>query len=150
MNDYTTKAKATFQMKQGKMFKHEIVFDILRRTLPKFELVLATTDARVVRALFMYDDEMENAGDPDDEDAAPAAVGLVATTLFPTPPPGVTHNVSGELADVAGRGDDNNEAPEDDPGDRLVAHVHGPTSIRKRLLTARPTIGKKKAKYLAQ
>jgi hypothetical protein len=43
MNDYTTKAKADFSKKQGKIFEHNIVYNILRRSLPKYEIYTATT-----------------------------------------------------------------------------------------------------------
>jgi hypothetical protein len=42
MTDYTTKAKSNFANKQGKMFKHDIVYDILRRSLPKHEILIDT------------------------------------------------------------------------------------------------------------
>ena len=42
MTDYTTKAKSDFANKQGKMFKHDIVYDILRRSLPKYEISIDT------------------------------------------------------------------------------------------------------------
>ena len=35
MNDYTTNAKSEFQIKVGKLSKHDILYDILRRCLPK-------------------------------------------------------------------------------------------------------------------
>lgn len=42
----------------GKPFKHDVIYKILEKGLPKYELVQNTMDARVVRALFFYDAEM--------------------------------------------------------------------------------------------
>ncbi|KAI2508973.1 No apical meristem-associated C-terminal domain [Fragilaria crotonensis] len=65
MIDYTTKAKAEFQTKQGKMFKHDIVYDILKRTLPKYEISLDTIHPRVARALALLDNDNERAMERD-------------------------------------------------------------------------------------
>jgi hypothetical protein len=52
MADYVAKAKSLFLTKNGKQFKHEQVYLILQKTLPKFEIVLANIDSRVARAFF--------------------------------------------------------------------------------------------------
>ena len=53
MADYVAKAKSLFlSRKNGKQFKHEQVYLILQKTLPKFEIVLANIDSRVARAFF--------------------------------------------------------------------------------------------------
>ena len=51
IDDYDVQeAKKQFQVRQGKIFKHEMVYNILKR-LPKFEVVAANIDARIARAL---------------------------------------------------------------------------------------------------
>ncbi len=57
MEDYNQEAKKQFQHRQGKIFKHELVYSILKR-LPKFELVAANIDARVARALLLLDNDV--------------------------------------------------------------------------------------------
>jgi hypothetical protein len=57
MDDYVLAAKKQFQSKMLKVFKHEVVYNILRRKLPKFELVISSVDARVARALFLLDND---------------------------------------------------------------------------------------------
>jgi hypothetical protein len=47
MIDYTMKAKTEFQIKQGKLFKHDIVYDILKRSLTKFEISIKTIHPKV-------------------------------------------------------------------------------------------------------
>lgn len=49
MINYTTKAKAEFQTKQGKMFKHDIVYEIIRRSLTKYEISIDT-----IKELFVF------------------------------------------------------------------------------------------------
>jgi hypothetical protein len=59
MDDYVLTAKKQFQSKVFKVFKHEVVYNILRRKLPKFKLgvVISSVDARVARALFLLDND---------------------------------------------------------------------------------------------
>ena len=59
MEDYVHEAKRQFQNRQGKHFKHEMVYSVLKRGLPKFELVVASVDARVSRALFLLDNDLD-------------------------------------------------------------------------------------------
>ena len=63
INDYTTKAKSEFQLKYGKFFKHDIMYDILRRSLPKYEISIDTIHPKVARALALLDNENERALD---------------------------------------------------------------------------------------
>ena len=53
MDDYVLAARKQYQPKMLKAFKHDLVYNILKRKLPKFELVISNLDARVVRALFV-------------------------------------------------------------------------------------------------
>jgi hypothetical protein len=55
MIDNTTKTKTEFQITQGKLFKHDIVYDILKRSLPKFEISIKTIYPKVARALALLD-----------------------------------------------------------------------------------------------
>jgi hypothetical protein len=57
MDDYVLAAKKQFQSKMLKVFKHEVVYNILKRKLPKFELVISSVDARVARALFLLNND---------------------------------------------------------------------------------------------
>ena len=57
IDDYVQEAKKQFQVRQGKIFKHEMVYNILKR-LPKFEVVAANIDARVARALNLLDNDI--------------------------------------------------------------------------------------------
>ena len=64
MDDYFNDAKRKFLVMFGKTFRHEMVYNILKRTLPKFQINPTQIDARVKRALFFCDKDV----------AAPAAV----------------------------------------------------------------------------
>ena len=57
IDDYVQEAKKQFQVRHGKIFKHEMVYNILKR-LPKFEVVAANIDARVARALNLLDNDI--------------------------------------------------------------------------------------------
>ncbi len=61
MIDYSTKAKTEFQIKQGKLFKHDIVYDILKRSLPKFEVLIKTIHPKVARALALLNNDDKRA-----------------------------------------------------------------------------------------
>jgi hypothetical protein len=52
IGDYIAKAKMMFQLKHGKTFKHDAVYLILKKALPKYEMVLASSYAQVACALF--------------------------------------------------------------------------------------------------
>ena len=133
MIDYVTKAKDVFQLKTGKFFKHDMVYDLLKRALPKYELSLSTIDARVVRALFLMDCDNEYGRQEKGGNEDPTAT---------------TSNESGSIdlpsaesvgAEKAGEGGSNS-------ADDATSSIIGFSS----LVTPRPTIGKKKAKQLAQ
>ena len=53
MDDYIYDAKKRYQLKFGKIFKHESVHRILKKSLPKYEIVISSCEARVGRALFL-------------------------------------------------------------------------------------------------
>ena len=72
MDDYVTEAKKLFLTRMKKAFKHELVYNILKKDMAKFQLDLKSVDARVVRALFLLDSDAELA------DAAAAVDGIVA------------------------------------------------------------------------
>jgi hypothetical protein len=61
MIDYTAKAKTEFQITQGKLFKHDIVYDILKRSLPKFEILIETIPPKVARAFALLNNDDERA-----------------------------------------------------------------------------------------
>ena len=58
MQDYITKARGLFLVKNGKQFKHEVVYAVLTKMkLPKYEIDLSTIDSRVARTLFIFDSD---------------------------------------------------------------------------------------------
>ena len=59
MDDYICDAKKRYQLKFGKVFKHDSVHLILKKYLPKYEIVVASCDARVCRALFLLNKDQE-------------------------------------------------------------------------------------------
>jgi hypothetical protein len=138
MGDYVAKAKAQFHLKTGKHFKHEIVYGIMKRTLPKYEIATASIDARVCRALFLLDSDKEN----DQRDAA-------GGTSYPIT--GGVAGVSGRVVDVDGHDVQEATLSPDDSENGLPGTMATSTSddASLSLLTPRPTIGKKKAKVLS-
>ena len=146
MIDYTTKAKTEFQIMQGKVFKHDIVYDILKRSLPKFEISIATIHPRVARALALLDNDNERALERD-------AIRVAAK--FPVA------NITALLNSVDSSSDSNvllnNDIEEAEP---VLTDTDAPraanSGIRRAVLdlaiavTPRPSIGKKKAKVIAQ
>ena len=146
MIDYTTKAKTEFQVKQGKLFKHDIMYDILKRSLPKFEISIATIHPRVARALALLDNDNERALERD-------AIRVAAK--FPVA------NITALLNSVDSSSDSNvllnNDIEEAEP---VLTDTDAPraanSGIRRAVLdlaiavTPRPSIGKKKAKVIAQ
>jgi hypothetical protein len=158
MIDYTTKAKAEFQTKQGKMFKHDIVYDILKRTLPKYEISLDTIHPRVARALALLDNDNERAMERD-------AIRVAA--LFPVA------NITALLNSSVDSNDENSNVlvdksniveaepamlsvADDDAPDNDARTSAANSGFRRAVLhadlsmTPRPSIGKKKAKVIAQ
>lgn len=120
MADYVEEAKKQFQFKMKKAFKHDAVYEILKKArLPKYELELSSVNASVTRALFFLDNEVDELGVPTAENGASADM----TTLKR---PSV-------LAD-------NSAAP----GGGGVCTIETTST----LITPRPSIGKRKAKSM--
>lgn len=81
MRDYVAEAKKQFQSRMKKMFKHELVYDILKKDMPKFQLDLSSIDSRVRRSVFLLDsdDALVAAANA----AAAAVPGVVAVAVAP-------------------------------------------------------------------
>lgn len=145
----------------GKLWKHEVVYEILRRGLPKYELVQSTMHGRVVSALFLMDNDRrtESEDDVDDCDRSPILLsdsnaGRVladATTLTEE----TTVNAEGVIArnpflpsnDLGANGMNTSGAVNTAAS---TSHNRQQSSRRGPTLTPRPTIGKKRAKTMAQ
>ena len=56
MPDYVTEAKGKFQILTGKNFKHELVYNILKR-LPKYEIARTTIHPKVSEALSLFNND---------------------------------------------------------------------------------------------
>ncbi|KAI2504466.1 No apical meristem-associated C-terminal domain [Fragilaria crotonensis] len=158
MIDYTTKAKAEFQTKQGKMFKHDIVYDILKRTLPKYEISLDTIHPRVARALALLDNDNERAMERDAIRVAAVFPVANITALLNSSVDSNDENSNVLVdksniveAEPAMSAADDDAAPDDDARTSAAnsgfrrAVLHADLSM-----TPRPSIGKKKAKVIAQ
>ena len=65
--DYVNDAKRKFLVKTGKPFRHELVYDVLKKSLPKFQINKTQIDARVQRALFFCDNDVGNAAPVEEE-----------------------------------------------------------------------------------
>lgn len=72
MDDYVCDAKKRYQLKFGKVFRHESVHLILKKYLPKYEIVVASCDARVSRALFLLNNDQEQEGEEGTQEARSA------------------------------------------------------------------------------
>jgi hypothetical protein len=118
LHDYVTEAKKQFQSRMKKMFKHELVYDILKKDMPKFQLDLSSIDDRVCCSVFLLDSDAEIV-------AAAAAGTAAAPSVVAIAVPGV---VAVAVAPRAGG---------------VV-----PVVLASSLLTPRPSIGKRKAKEL--
>jgi hypothetical protein len=58
LDNYVNDAKRKFLVKFGKGFKHEMAYNVLKKSgLPKYEINMATIDSRVRRALFFCDND---------------------------------------------------------------------------------------------
>jgi hypothetical protein len=145
MIDYTTKAKTEFQVKQGKLFKHDIVYDILKRSLPKFEISIATIHPRVARALALLDNDNERALE---RDAIRVAANLPVANIT-----ALLNSVDSSDSNVLLNEDIEEAEPVLTDTDAPRAANSG---IRCAVLdlaiavTSRPSVGKKKAKVIAQ
>ncbi len=139
MIEYTTKAKTEFQVKQGNLFKHDIVYDILKRSLPKFEISIATIHPRVAWALALLDNDNERALERD-------AIRVANITAL-------LNSVDSSDSNVLLNKDIEEAEPFLTDTDAPRAANSG---IRRAVLdlaiavTPRPSIGKKKAKVIAQ
>jgi hypothetical protein len=132
MIDYVTKAKDVFHLKTGKLFKHDMVYDLLKRGLPKYEISTSTIDARVVRALFLMDSNID--GRLEEEEDGNEDPRTTASSYESG-----SNNLQAAASVGAGK---SGVRADDDANMRIV----GASS----LVTPRPTIGKKKAKQLMQ
>jgi hypothetical protein len=146
MIDYTTKAKTEFQVKQGKLFKHDIVYDILKRSLPKFEISIATIHPRVARALALLDNDNKRALEHD---------AICVAAKFPVA------NITALLNSVDSSNSNvllNKDIEEAEP---VLTDTDAPRAANSGIcgravldlaiaVTPRPSIGKKKAKVIAQ
>jgi hypothetical protein len=112
-----------FQLKHGKTFKHDAVYSILKKALPKYEIVLASCDARVACALFLLD------ADDIFKNGATAACGV--------------QNVSMIVGTTPGQQNSNAE----EGSDNTLTSVDNASCCL--LITPRPTVGKKRAKLAA-
>jgi hypothetical protein len=79
MEDYVCEAKKKYQIKFGKIFKHEAVHLILKKSLPKYEIVISSCDARVGRALFFLNVDNRN----DDDSRGSALEGADSNIMMP-------------------------------------------------------------------
>ena len=55
--EYTNKAKDDFQHSQGKVFRHELLYNMLKREMTKYNIPLDTIIQRVARGLNFLDNE---------------------------------------------------------------------------------------------
>ena len=119
-----------------KRWKHNHVFEILRRGMPKYELVTQTMHRRVLNALFLLDSDRMRQESDDDDDGEDEE-----------------DNVGNNVPD---RNDEDTERPpatDNHPAVNALTVVPPPctpATARGFVLTPRPSIGKKRAKVLAQ
>ncbi|KAI2513515.1 No apical meristem-associated C-terminal domain [Fragilaria crotonensis] len=57
LDDYVNGAKRKFLVKFCKGFKHDLVYIVLKKSLPKYEINISALDLRVRRALFFCDND---------------------------------------------------------------------------------------------
>jgi hypothetical protein len=119
LEDYVHEEKNQYRLRQGKVFKHEMVYSVLKKGLPKFELVVSSMDARVCRALFLLDNDLDLV-------SADQARGDTTTR---TP---IAHHAFAPVVE-------HNRAAN-------AANYHHVDVCATSLITPRPLIGKKKAK----
>ncbi len=146
MIDYTTKAKTEFQVKQGNLFKHDIVYDILKRSLPKFEISIATIHPRVARALALLDNDNERALERDAIRVAAKFPVANITGLLNSADKDSNSNVPADTANVL----EADAEPVVVTADTGASGLHDRAVLCDLAMTPRPSIGKKKAKAMAQ
>jgi hypothetical protein len=137
MTDYATKATCDFAIKQGKMFKHDIVYDILRRSLPKYEISINTIHPKVAWALALLDNDREPTLELNAVCVAAKFPVANITALLNSDNNNVDNNVEAEpvLSDDASATDSGR---------------HRALLDLAITVTPRPSIRKKKAKAIAQ
>ncbi|KAI2502249.1 No apical meristem-associated C-terminal domain [Fragilaria crotonensis] len=140
VNDYISKAKDVYMAQFGKPFKHEKVYDVLKRSLPKYEIDTSSINARVVRALFMISNDRAVEADQLERDA----IGAGGTHA--PPPAGNGGNIPTTTLRRTNETSEDSSGPDDGRMEKLdTSYI-----VNARLLAIqRPTIGKKKAKMLA-
>jgi hypothetical protein len=144
MIDFTMKAKTEFQIKQGKLFKHEIVYDILKRTLPYFEILIETIHPKMARSLALLDTDDERALERD---------AICVAAKFPVANTALLNSVDSNNSNVLLDEDIEEAEP-------LLADADAPRAANSGFrfpvldlaitATPRPSIGKKKAKFIEQ
>ena len=87
LTDYTAEANRMFLIKHGKAFKHEAVYNILKK-LPKYEIDIGVVNAQVSCALLMFDDHRVN---EDEENVEPGSeeVSAIGTAVDSTSAPSI-------------------------------------------------------------
>ena len=139
MTDYATKGKSNFANKQGKLFKHDIAYDILRRSLPKNEISIDTIHPKVAWALALLDSDREHALERDVVCvAAKFPVANIAALLNSGNYKNVDNNVEAEPVLTA------------DDASATDSSRHCALLDLAITVTPCPSIGKKKAKAIAQ
>ena len=92
MDDYAKEAKRHFLTRMKKPFKHDLVFDALKR-MPKYELVLKDIDVRTARALNLLDADAELQASAFDglaqEDRSDKTANAPHAALLMTPRPAI-------------------------------------------------------------
>ncbi len=122
MEDYVHEAKNQYRLCQGKVFKHEMVYSVLKKGLPKFELVASSMDARVCRALFLLDNNLDLVSAEQARGDTTTRTPIARHAFAPV----VEHNYAAD-----------------------AANYHHVDVCATSLITPRPSIGKKKAKEIA-
>jgi hypothetical protein len=144
MGDYVTKAKSDYQRTQGKAFKHEVLYNMLRTKMPKYEIEVESIDQRVVRALFLLDSDNTAATRARAEEEES---GIDDTTAAGV----ITGNADHDADDTFGLGGSSSLSDKSSDGAAPVA-APGTASLSYQMqhsyTTPRPSIGKKKAKAM--
>ena len=80
LDDYVMDAKRRFLLKFTKPFKHEMVYNILKKSLPKYDIPITAIDSRVKRALFFCDNDTNTGSIVSEENGAVDDVAVVPPT----------------------------------------------------------------------
>ena len=146
MIEFSTKAKTEFQIKQGKLFKHDIVYDILKRSLPKFEVLIKTIHPKVARALALLNNDDKRALECDAIRVAAKFPVANITGLLNSADKDSNSNVPADTANVL----EADAEPVVVTADTGASGLHDRAVLCDLAMTPRPSIGKKKAKAIAQ